>query len=100
MNVSPKALFAALRRAREPILWIGATYLAGVLAGGAMVHAHNDFALRSRDSLVSRAQQSDPAAKALNGGSPLKASAADFAGNLVLGAVPSTVMGLAVIMFR
>lgn len=98
MNVSPRAIQAALVRARAPILWIGATYLFGVAVGAGMVHAHNSFALRYCDNLVGHAQTTDPAAIAMNRGLPLRAALADFGGNLVRGAVPTTVMGLGIVM--
>jgi hypothetical protein len=86
----------ALRRTRAPILWIGLTYAAGVVAGAGMVHLHSGFALAYRDKLVGRAMVSDPAALASRRGFPVRAALWDFAGNLGRGAVPSTVMGLAV----
>jgi hypothetical protein len=88
----PKALW----RARLPILWMGLTYAFGVTTGAIMVHTHSDFALSYRDHLVGHAQTSDPAAVASNRGLPLRAAFLDFAGNLVRGAAPSTMMGLAV----
>ncbi len=88
----PKALW----RARLPILWMGLTYALGVTTGAIMVHAHSDFALSYRDHLVGRAQTIDPAAVASSHGLLLRAAFLDFAGNLVRGAVPSTMMGLAV----
>ncbi len=88
----------ALRRSQLPILWMGLTYALGVITGAAMVHAHSNFALSYRDHLVGRAQTSDPAAVALNTGFPVRAAIIDFAGNLLRGAVPSTMMGLAVVM--
>ena len=88
----------ALQRARAPILWIGLTHIAGVIAGAAMAHSHNAFALRYGDDLVRRASQSDPAAVAADRGRPFRAALLDFAGNLGLGAIPSTVMGLAVVL--
>ncbi|MGA8089281.1 MAG: stage II sporulation protein M [Terracidiphilus sp.] len=97
MDVSPHALLAALGRARAPILWIGCTYVLSVAVGAGMVHAHNGFALRCRDNLVGKARQT-AVGKAMNGGMPLRAAVGDFTGNLFLGAVPSTVMGLAVVM--
>jgi hypothetical protein len=88
----PKALW----RARLPILWMGLTYALGATTGAIMVHTNSDFALSYRDHLVGRAQTIDPAALASNRGLPLRAAFYDFAGNLVRGAVPSTMMGLAV----
>ncbi len=97
MNVLPRALPAALARARAPILWIGATYLLSVIVGAGMVHTHNSFALHFRDNLVGRAQQSD-VLKAMNHGLPLRAAVGDFTGNLLFGALPSTAMGLSVVL--
>ena len=55
--------------------------------------------LREADErdLVPRAQKGD-VLKAMQQGVPLRAAITDFGGNLVLGAAPSTVMGLGVIM--
>jgi hypothetical protein len=92
------ALASALRRARGPVVWIGLTYLLGVVAGTVMVHSGDAFALRYRDDLVGTALTTDQAAIALAHGLPLRAALVDFAGNLGLGAVPSTIMGLAVVL--
>ena len=50
----------AFLRARQPILWIGLTYLSGVVAGAVMVHAHSGFALSQGDRIVGQAVASDP----------------------------------------
>ena len=97
LNISSGTIVAALRRARAPILWMGLTYVAGVAAGAAMVHSHNQFALRFRDDLVGHAMASDPSSVALQRGFPLRAALFDFAGNLGRGALSSTLMGLAVV---
>jgi len=96
MNISFLGIPKALWRARLPILCMGLTYALGVATGAIMVHTHSDFALSYRDHLVGRAQTTDPAAVASNRGLPLRAALFDFAGNLGRGAVPSTMMGLAV----
>jgi hypothetical protein len=96
MNRFLLSIGAALRRARAPILWIGLAYAAGVVAGAGMVHLHSGFALAYRDKVVGRAMASDPAALTSVHGFPVRAAFWDFAGNLGRGAVPSTVMGLAV----
>lgn len=72
------------------------TYLLGLAVGATMVHIDNAFALRHRDDMVGVAATTDPAAVALNHGLPLRAALLDFAANLGLGAIPSTVMGLTV----
>jgi uncharacterized membrane protein SpoIIM required for sporulation len=91
-------IVGALRRAKEPIGWMAGAYLLGLLAGGIMVHTGNTFALRHRDDLVGTALRTDPAALALKHGFPVRAALFDFGGNLTLGAMPSTVMGLSVVM--
>lgn len=88
---------AALLRAKGPIVWMAGTYLLGLVVGGTMVHTGNAFALRHRDDLVGTAATADPAAVALNRGFPLRAALVDFAGNLGLGAIPSTVVGVTVV---
>jgi len=68
----------------------------GVLVGGLMVNKGNPFALGYRDQLVARAHSEDPASLALASGHRLQAAAWDFSRNLLLGAIPSTVSGLAI----
>jgi len=86
----------ALRRARVPTTWMAATYLLGVTVGAVMVHHGNAFALHRSDSLVNVETASSPVSAAMRRGLPLRAAFLDFAGNLLLGAVPSTVMGISV----
>ena len=74
-------------RARFSILTIALTYTAFIILGIVLTHMGNMFALKARDQLVSKAVQQDPAAIAM----------LDFGGNLVLGTLPKTVSGLAVI---
>jgi hypothetical protein len=88
----------ALVRARWPIAWMGIAYLVGVALGAGMAHAHNGFALAKRDSVVGQALAIDPASVALSHGFPVRAALTDFAENLGKGAVPSTVMGLGVVL--
>lgn len=68
----------------------------GVLSGAIMANGGSPFALRYRDQLVERAHAQDPASSALAKGHRLEAAAWDFGRNLVLGAIPSTVGGLAI----
>ncbi len=101
MDAHPIAIskvWPALIRARLPILTVALTYLVGLLIGIGMVQMGSQFALNTRDSLVSRANASDPAAIANNSGDHLKAALIDFGSNLVLGAVPSTLGGLGVVI--
>jgi hypothetical protein len=93
-----RGVTGALLRATQPILWIGLTYLLGVVIGVVMVHAHSGLALAQGDKIVGQAFASDPAMAAEMKGLPVRAALFDFAGNLGRGAMPSTVMGLAVVM--
>lgn len=86
----------ALKRAWLPIVSVGLVYVLGVVVGLVMVHTGNAFALAQRDALVARAHASDPASVALQHGDRLQAALIDFANNLFVGAVPSTVGGLAI----
>ncbi len=88
----------ALVRARGPILVMACVYAASVTTGAVMVHSGNAFALRYGDRLVERAHAADPASLALAGGHRIRAAAWDFGRNLLLGAVPSTVGGLAIVV--
>ena len=63
-----------------------------------MVHAGNSFALDYRDQLVNRSLQSNPASIAYGQGRNVQAALWDFAGNLVLGAVPKTISGFSVVL--
>src|ERR1044072_4747602 len=86
----------AVARARRSILTVAGTYLMSILIGMAMVHTGNIFSLTYRDQLVNRAGQQNPAVAASQG-TNLQAALWDFAGNLVIGAVPQTVMGFGII---
>jgi hypothetical protein len=97
MNGILRSAFRAVSRARLAILSVALAYLLSVIAGVVMVHTGNKFALDFADNLVAKAQASDSASIALQRGDRLQAALFDFGGNLVLGAIPSTVMGLAVI---
>jgi hypothetical protein len=88
----------AIKRARYSIITVIAAYCGSILIGIVMVHAGNAFALSYRDRLVDQAAHQNPAALAANQGKYLEAALLDFAGNLVLGAVPKTISGLAIIL--
>ena len=94
----PTSVAVALRRAKGPIAWMGLAHIVGVLLGAAMVHGHSAFALRHRDAIVGVATASDPAVLSLARGRPFSAAFLDFVANLGMGAMPSTVMGLAVVL--
>jgi hypothetical protein len=91
-------LWAALRRARVPIWSVAATYLIFLLLGTICVHSGCKFALDMRDRVVGHAVKQDRAAIAARNGHRLRAAAYDFAQNLLLGAIPNTVGGLAIVL--
>src|SRR6266511_5853095 len=91
------AIPVAVSRSRLPILTIGLTYAVFILLGIVMVHAGNTFALTYRDQLVSEAVRHNPASIAANQGDNVRAALWDFTGNLVLGALPKTISGMAII---
>jgi hypothetical protein len=77
---------------------VGVAYVLGVVVGVVMVQTGNTFALAQRDTLVASANASDPASIALDHGDRPQAALIDFGENLVLGGVPSTVGGLAIVI--
>lgn len=83
----------ALRRTRWHILTFALIHFCAVLAGAAMVHSGNAFALARRDALVERAIESDPIMLARDAGEPARAALYDAAANFLRGAVPMTVAG-------
>jgi hypothetical protein len=91
-----EAMLLALKRARFAILSVGLTYLLAVIAGRVMVHSGNHYSLHFRDRLVGQATHGN-IIHALDRGSRTKAALLDFGGNLLFGAVPQTVSGLAII---
>ena len=87
---------AAIGRARIAILTIAFTYVLSVAVGIAMVTTGNDFALERRDLIVGAAQSSDILV-AERAGDHLRAALLDFAANLTLGGVTSTLIGISVV---
>ncbi len=87
----------AVHRARYSIFSVAGTYAVSLLVGIAMVHAGSEFALTYRDRLVTQSIQRNPASLAYKQGDNLQAALWDFAGNLVMGAVPKTISGFAII---
>jgi hypothetical protein len=88
--------FEAIGRARLFILTFAAVYALSVLLGIAMVMAGDTFALGRRDDIVGGAQ-SGATLTAHRAGDHLQAAVLDFAENLVIGAIPSTLMGITII---
>lgn len=94
--MSLRASLAAIRRGRLAILTIAATYALSVAAGVAMVSSGNAFALERRDEIVGAAQSSETLI-ADRAGDDARAALLDFAANLALGGVSSTVTGITVV---
>ena len=90
-------LTQAFTRARWGVFTIALTYALSVSVGIFMVSTGNSFALDRCAQIVGDAMQNDPAATSQSEGKPFRAALLDFAGNLVIGSVPKTIMGLAVI---
>ncbi len=97
ISVLMAPVFRAVGRARCSIFMAAGTYVLSIFCALVMVHAGNEYALHYRDQIVDQALQQDPAAVALNRGDNLRAALWDFAGNLVLGAVPKTISGFAIV---
>jgi uncharacterized membrane protein SpoIIM required for sporulation len=89
-------MLLALRHAKFSIRAIGLTYVLFVIIGAVMVHTGNRFALNYRDRLVHSASGTGTL-RALDTGYRVRAALLDFGGNLLLGAVPQTISGLAVL---
>lgn len=90
------ASFAAIGRARTAILTIAAAYVLSLALGIAMVSTGNAYALERRDAIVGSAQSSEILV-AHRGGDHLRAALLDFASNLVLGGVTSTIFGVGIV---
>ncbi len=93
-----KTLMLALSRARYPVASIGITYLVSCLIGIIMVSRGGTFALNYRDQLVGDAVKYDAVVTTNLRGNPLKAAVMDFAGNLFVGSVSKSVMGMAIVL--
>lgn len=63
-----------------------------------MVHSGNDFALSYRDKIVGKALKTDKATVDYQKGNNFSATMYDFAGNLLFGAVPQTLLGLGIVL--
>ena len=75
----------SLARARLGIITVAIAYLLGLLSGGIMVHAGNQFALGYRDRLVGKAQKESPILAQSQKGHHLAAASLDAGGNAAAG---------------
>ena len=87
----------AVERAWLSIMTIALTYVAFIVLGIVLTHTGNLYALKARDQLVNKALQQNPASIAYSQGNNLQAAMFDFGSNLIIGAVPKTVSGMAVV---
>ncbi len=92
-----QTVIRAIVRARLSILTISLTYVAFIVLGIVLTHTGNLYALKTRDQLVSKAMQQNPASIAYSQGNNPQAAIFDFGSNLIIGAVPKTVSGMAVV---
>lgn len=93
-----RRIAAALLRCRAFVLSIFLTYTLSSAAGIVMVHSGSESALRKRDQVVRAAVTTDRSSIAYRSGDRVKAAVLDFAGNLLMAAVPQTVAGLGVVL--
>ena len=93
-----KQIISALSRARIPIVTVALTYALSLIAGILMATSGNTFALYYRDQLVGDAVKNDAVVKTNLEGNKLQAALMDFGGNLLIGSVPKSVMGFAIIL--
>jgi hypothetical protein len=75
---------------------VALVYAVSVIVGAVMVHSGNQFAVSTRDNVVSSAQNSTILV-AYRSGNRLGAAFLDFGSNLLLGAAPQTLGGLGVL---
>jgi Stage II sporulation protein M len=91
-------IVAALKRSMLATASFALIYVLAVVVGSVMVHSGNQFALNYRDRLVARAHAQDPVSLADRRGAHVRAALIDFSRNLGLGAIPSTVGGLVIVL--
>jgi hypothetical protein len=90
------ASLRAIDKARMAILSVGVVYVLSVAIGIGMVSGGNAYALERRDAIVASAQSGDILV-AYRSGDRLRAALLDFAANLGLGGVTSTVLGISIV---
>ena len=91
-----RASLSAIDRARVAILSVALVYVLSVAMGIGMVSLGNTYALDRRDEIVADARSTDTLV-AYRSGDRLRAALLDFAANLGLGGVTSSVLGISVV---
>jgi len=92
------SVFLAVSRCRVWILTIFLTYCMSCLTGIVMVHTGNQFALSVSDKLVGDAFKNEKASINYIAGNRFTAALFDFSGNLFLGSMTQTALGLGVVI--
>ena len=90
-------LSLSIRHCKKWILTIFFIYCFSCLTGIIMVHSGNSFALTYSDHIVGRANSNDKASINYLKGNRVKAVLIDFSGNLFIGSVTQTFLGLGII---
>lgn len=88
----------AVERCKAFIVSVFAVYAVTCLLGIIMVHGGNRFAMAQRDRIVGAAIEKSIISKHYMEGDRFAAAVLDFGGNLFLGAVPQTVLGLGIVL--
>ena len=86
----------AVFRARREIAAVALLYALTVLIGAVMVNTGNRFAIERRDSIVTAARSSSSLVLDKQG-KHVQAALRDFADNLVLGGLTSSIIGISVV---
>ena len=88
----------AVKRCRIYVLSVFITYCISCSVGLFMSQNGNDFALSQRDRIVGNAVKNSTVTDNYLKGNNLAAATYDFCGNLFLGAMPQTLLGLGVVV--
>jgi uncharacterized membrane protein SpoIIM required for sporulation len=92
------SVFLSVKYCKVWIVSVFITYCVSCLIGLILVHTGNHFALSYRDKLVGNAMKNDRVSVNYNKGNRFSAALLDFSGNLFVGAIPQTAIGLSVVM--
>lgn len=98
MNQVPKLIYYAIKSCKIYVFSVFLTYCVSCLTGIIMSHSGNSFALSSRDKIVGQVVKTDNASINYQEGKKFSAAINDFEGNLLLGAVPQTLLGFGIIV--
>ncbi|KAA9037130.1 hypothetical protein FW778_17015 [Ginsengibacter hankyongi] len=91
------AILLSISHCKRWILTIFIIYCVSCLTGIIMVHSGNSFALSYADKIVGNANTNDNASINYHKGNRFKAALIDFSGNLFIGSITQSFLGLGVI---